>query len=215
MSTFIDYQGQRFGRLLVVQRAPNAGKTVVWRCQCDCGEPALVRAGNLRSGNTQSCGCERNKKTGERSRTHGHSAGYKRSPELVVWKGMISRTTNPNNRSWDRYGGRGITVCERWRVDFGNFYADMGPRPSARHSIDRIDNNGNYEPDNCRWALPYTQTRNTRRNRKRFYRGKAYCLAELAELAGINYSTMKDRLLKKWPIDKAVETPARKINRMS
>lgn len=142
----INLTGQRFGRLVATQRAPHA-RRVHWRCACDCGGEAVVSADRLRSGKTGSCGCRR----------HGQS----RLPEYRVWATMLERCRRPRAANYHNYGGRGIGVCERW-LDFDAFYADMGARPSPKHSIDRIDNDGNYEPGNCRWATASEQNRNKR-----------------------------------------------------
>lgn len=211
MASFQDYSGRQFGRLTVIKRLPNVGAAIIWECRCDCGRLAAVRAGNLRSGNSTSCGCVRNKKTAERSTKHGHSRAHKRTPEYIAWKGMIARChSSPSRRDWERYGGRGISVCDVWRTSFQEFYDHIGPRPSPKHSVDRIDNNLGYQPGNVRWATATSQARNTRRNRRYPVSRGLSCLAELAERAGINYSTAKDRLRRGWAPSDVVSTPVRK-----
>lgn len=159
--------GYRYGRLVVVERASNDrhGETR-WVCRCDCGEVAVVRRGNLRSGNTKSCGCLHRQRSAAAHRTHGR----KGDPIYQVWWNMVQRCTNPNNPRWEYYGGRGITVCDRW-MTFENFYEDIGERPPdlpertgkrAYWSLDRIDNDSNYEPGNVRWATPVQQRANRR-----------------------------------------------------
>ena len=171
MSEVADIRGLRFGRWLVVGSAPVrlAGITK-WACRCDCGTERMVAGGHLRGGRTNSCGCYNREVAGrralERSTTHGHSPRGKASPEYRAWRSMLNRCDHPCVNSYERYGGRGITVCSRWRESFEAFLADMGPKPSPKHSVDRIDNDGNYEPGNCRWATPIEQAQHKRRGHK-------------------------------------------------
>jgi hypothetical protein len=158
----IDLAGQRFGRLKVISengRAPKSG-AVLWLCRCDCGNTTVVTGGNLRSKITKSCGCYKKEREVENFKTHGGT--YK--PEYSPWKAMRKRCSNKNDIHYHLYGGRGIRVCSRWD-NFENFLEDMGPRPSKKHSIDRINPNGNYEPSNCRWATPTVQARNKRKRK--------------------------------------------------
>lgn len=157
-----DLGGARFGRWLVIaETGDRDGSSVVWRCRCDCGTERNLRATRLVSGKSQSCGCLHL----SRVTTHGHTRVGAISPEWTARQAMLSRCYHKRNASYDDYGGRGIRVCARWRESFENFFADMGPRPSSRHSVDRIDVHGHYEPSNCRWATIETQSRRRRSSR--------------------------------------------------
>lgn len=159
----IDITGQRFGRLTVLQRLEGAKKYSRWLCACECGREAKVLGDNLRNGRTQSCGCLR---LGcQNAFKHGASRRKKHTPEYRSWTRMLCRCLNRNHKDYHRYGGRGIAVCARWN-DFASFLADMGPRPGGGRSIDRINNDGNYELSNCRWATPKEQAQNRRRRRR-------------------------------------------------
>lgn len=164
MAAIIDLIGKEFGRLTVVSKgATDADGRPQWNCRCNCGQSAIVRGAYLRSGRTLSCGCLRIENAVANSRAavkHGHASRDGRSSEYKSWRAMLSRCENPKAAGYDRYGKRGISVCARWH-DFSAFLADMGLKPSPKHSIDRFPNNdGNYEPGNCRWATRKDQEEN-------------------------------------------------------
>lgn len=207
MGKFIDLTGQKFNRLTVVSRAESNGKKVLWNCKCDCGSEAIVISGHLKNGNTKSCGCLNIDKIKERLTTHG----MKWSPEYKSWEAMMQRCNNEKRKDSKDYLGRGISVCDEWR-SFEKFYADMGHRPEGT-SLDRIDNDGNYEPGNCRWATSIEQGRNQRTNRMLSFNGKVMCLSEWASELGMSVGTLHSRLNKyKWTIEKSLTTPHRPTN---
>lgn len=199
--------GNRFGRLTLIDIAPHPRRKR-WRCQCDCGNETVVEQSNLVTGHSKSCGCLRE----EKRISHGKC----RTPEYRTWINIKSRCLNADYSYSHWYGGRGITVCDRWlngdgqSTGFECFFADMGTRPSARHSIDRKDVNGNYEPGNCIWVTQKDQTRNMRSNHIVEYKGKTQTLAEAVEGTGLKYNTVLYRLKRGWSINDALMRPNQK-----
>jgi hypothetical protein len=190
MKRFAVHKGDRYGKFVVLREVESrSGKRMVL-CRCECGNFKSVRLGNLRSGNTSSCGC--NRSIGRV--THGMSYEH----EYRSWKSMKERCLNPTSSNYSNYGGRGIGICSRW-LKFSNFIADMGKAPSECHSVDRIDNNGSYCSANCRWATSQEQARNRRNNLMISMDGVSKSLVEWIEDIGGNYQTIYSRLLRGMP----------------
>jgi hypothetical protein len=175
---------------------------VLCRCSCEAQTESQIARIRLQSGRAQSCSrCSARPLT---AKTHGAYG----SPTYIVWKSMLGRCRNPNNPDYSNYGGRGIKVCERWCASFENFLADMGVRPSMRHSVDRVDNDGNYESGNCRWATTLQQARHKRNNTVITFRGRAQCMSAWAQEVGLKTCTLWRRLVKYgWSVEKALTTP--------
>lgn len=200
MPRLINLVGRRFGRLLVVERDPPHK----WVCKCDCGSVVRVFSQNLRRDHTQSCGCIARMVGFAVKTIHGQTS----TPEFHTWSHIRQRCENPSNRRYAYYGGRGITVCERWH-SFEMFMEDMGPRPSPGHSIERIDNSKGYEPGNCIWATRSQQMRNTRRTHFITALGEKRSLVEWSQLTGIDSPTIRRRLKLGWSQERAVTAPVR------
>jgi len=211
MGSFVDLTGRIFGRLVVAgtfERRPYTKKgqnRTFWLCACSCGKQKQIASGQLLGNVARSCGCLRNEKSGARRRTHGKSG----NPEYQVWKNMRRRCYSPTASGYANYGARGIAVCNRWlgKQGFANFLLDMGPIPSPKYTIDRIDNDGNYEPQNCRWATRLEQGRNKRRNRLVSHEGKTLAISEWSEITGVNRRTIAARLDKGWTASEALTLP--------
>ena len=205
----IDLVGRRFGRVCVVRR----DDTIMtgdprWICVCDCGKEKSIRGFSLRSGRTTSCGCLRRERAMAPATTHGMS--YTRV--YTIWAKMIARCTNPRHVGYARYGGRGISVCDRWRNSFEAFLADMGDCGSLQ--IDRIKNNGNYEPNNCRWVTASENNRNRNSNRVIAYNGVSKTLVEWVEQTKLARDTIAVRIDRLgWSIERALTTPVRAMRK--
>jgi hypothetical protein len=207
---FKDLEGKRFDRLLVESYAGKRGRVGRWNTLCDCGNRQVVQTGNLVTKNTRSCGCLCRELTSKSKRKHGESKGClsNRTAEYSTWISMRQRCSDANSPSYERYGGRGISVCERW-LSYDSFLEDMGRKPSPEYSIERIDNSGNYEPSNCKWATVKEQVRNRRSNRMLTFNGITKCLIEWSEETGINRGALEARLKRGWSIEKSLTTPVR------
>lgn len=188
-----------FGDVSYVEEAGYVGKNRrMVRCLCSCGDYFVTRLDGLRSGTVKTCPACSAKRVWKSTRKHG------RPPEYQPWASMIQRCRNKNVPRFSNWGGRGISVCERWMNSFEAFLEDMGPRPSMKHRLDRIDNNGNYEPGNVRWATQSEQMRNTRRNVMIAYQGREACLADWSRTFGISAPTLKSRI-QRLGTEKAME----------
>lgn len=195
--------GARFGRLVVLRRESLICGSR-WLVLCDCGASKSVAQRSLRSGSVKSCGCLRREKLIQRNATHGRTD----TPLYLVWGTMFNRCYRPSHKGYKNYGGRGITVCDRWK-SFENFLADMGERPSPTHSLDRIDPNGNYEPGNVRWSTKQEQCRNKRNNRTLVIDGVSKCIADWCDFFGTNKKWAYDRIRRGWSQEDAVRKAKR------
>lgn len=194
---FKNLLGKRFEKLFVLAFDGKRGDSSYWKCVCDCGSMRVVRTTDLGSGRVRSCGCGKDKRP---------QRGRELDPEYMVWSNMRRRCGEPSNQDYRNYGGKGITVCERW-AKYENFIEDMGRRPTPDYSIDRIDGNGNYELSNCRWATATEQARNISTNVLIEHDGKRMCIAEWAEELGMNQHTLGARIRSGWSAKEAIETP--------
>lgn len=205
-STPEDLSGVRFGILAAISskrrfKKPSGKSYTVWNCICDCGKQTVASASNLKRGHTSSCGC---KKLGPNltNTTHGFTTGKNPRATYRVWCGMKARCYNKKNHKYKDYGGRGIKVCQRW-MGFENFLMDMGEKPS-RKVIDRINNDGNYEPGNCRWSTHYESCRNKRSNIRITILGKTMVLTDWSKAFGLKSATVRARIKRGWTVEQAL-----------
>lgn len=197
-----ELSGQRFGHLIAIEKkGVNRHRCVLWLCQCDCGQKKIAASHGLVMGDTTSCGCVASAKKRAANVSHGRS----NTPIYGAWLGMKNRCTIPNDRDFPNYGGRGIGVCERWRHSFENFLADMGERPAGK-TLDRIDNNKGYEPNNCRWATRVEQNNNRRSCCLLKHDGRTLTISQWAREIGIPHNTLRSRVRAGWSADKALTT---------
>lgn len=203
----IDLTGRHFGKLEVLKRAENGKNGAIrWLCLCDCGNKTIVQGSNLKNGRTSSCGC--NMYSGVTKHGHYGERIYN------VWDKMRNRCNNMNYDAYESYGGRGIKVCDEWN-DFETFYNwSMTHGYSDNLTLDRVDNDDGYSPENCRWATRKEQARNRRSSRWFTYGGKTLTMIEWSEVTGIPYHTLSDRINEYgWDIERALTTPTRKMNK--
>jgi len=213
MGKFVDLTGQKFGRLTVLERVKNDNYGHVrWLCQCECNKRTLVKGYNLKSGHTKSCGCLMRELKKEKFYIHGHNCRNNPSRTYRTWDHMIQRCTNPNCWFYKHYGGRGIRVYKRW-LKFENFLQDMGERPENM-TLDRVDNNGDYCPENCQWSTQKRQCRNTRSNKLITINGITRCLSEWCEIYQKPYNTVLCRIIRyKWTPEEALELIPRSLKK--
>lgn len=208
MSKRLELTGQRFGRFFVKSFAYMRPNGSYWNCRCECGVEKIVRGGDLNKGATLSCGCLGIERRAVANTIHGKS----KTPTFEIWCAIIQRCENPKNKNYSRYGGRGITICKRWRSSFQAFLVDMGERPDGM-SIDRIDNDGNYEPNNCRWATREGQVNNLSSNIRLTVNGQTHTIAEWERIQGFTKDTIGYRIRVGWSHEKAILTPVKKATR--
>lgn len=199
-------EGQRFGRLVCLEpRGQDSRGCFLWAFKCDCGTIKVIRGNHVYHGKIVSCSCEAAARCSKNFKSHGLTE----TVEYHSWRSLKSRCYNPSNKKYPSYGGRGITVCHRWMDSFENFIADMGNKPTPRHTIDRINNDLGYSPENCRWATPKEQSLNTRRNVFFEFNGKRLTVSEWSEETGISRSCINHRLERGWGIERTLTTKSR------
>ena len=204
VTTLIDITGQRFGRLVVLERCGTVHGQALWLCKCDCGNEARIRGSCLRRGESKSCGCLASELASSRLRTHGKS----KTRLFKIWSCMKERCLKPYHKSYADYGGRGITICDKWTSNFEAFFQwAMSNGYSETLSIDRIDTNGNYEPSNCKWSNAMEQANNRRSSRKLYFDGQEKTISEWAATRGLHPDTLLRRLKNGWSTSDAILTP--------
>lgn len=203
----IDLTGQRFCKVIVIGFHDKVRNASRWKCKCDCGKEFVAYSATLRSGKTKSCGCRTGEIAKETMTTHGLSD----TRLHIIWIQMRGRCEKPKNDAYKDYGGRGIKVCDEWAYFINFYHWAMANGYKDGLSLDRIDNDGNYSPSNCRWANQKQQCRNTRRNRAITFNNKTLCMAEWSEISGVPYDTLRARIDKLgWSFEDAISKPIRR-----
>lgn len=198
MGKFIDLTGTRFGQLVVVSLWPERRKSnnnILWKCQCDCGGITKASSGDLKIGKYKSCGCKGG----------AYKHGWTGTKEHQAWRDMLGRCYNPNAQKYADYGGRGITVCERWK-EFTNFIEDMGRKPEG-YSLDRINNEGEYSPENCRWTSKSQQNGNKRCSIRLLVNGEYVTLYDLSVSTGMSIEALRTRVKRGWSVERILTQP--------
>lgn len=213
-------EGRVFGKWTILQEVAVRERPVTWAsghrterarfllCRCQCGATLEVNRKNVLSGLSTNCGCVRRQKLSDKA-THGEARPGRTTAEYKIWRGILARCYMPSASGFHRYGGRGIKVCDRWH-DYANFLADMGRKPSPRHSVERENNDGDYEPDNCVWALPWVQALNKSNNHRITLDGVTLTITEWARLRGNTAQRIIARLNSGWPEADAIHTPSKR-----
>lgn len=210
MGLLIDLTGQSFDRWTVVDYSGSHKKRTYWSCICDCGNTGKIEAYSLKKERSRSCGCFGREKAIKDNTSHGQGKRGEESKEYRCWRHMKDRCYSPKDGQYHNYGARGITVCERWRK-FENFFEDMGKCPEGL-TIERVNNDGNYEPGNCKWATKEEQMNNTRRNRWVKHKGITKTLTQWARVLNMSESTLRARLKKdNWATERAFSIPVGEI----
>lgn len=209
MSKAYNLTDQRFGRLVAIRRNGNRGARALWLCQCDCGGFHKATTSQLVGGRCKSCGCYKLERSAEAHTTHGHKRGGRATATYATWSSMKQRCDNPNNESYPRYGGRGISYSREW-TKFERFLKDMGECPE-KMTLERLDTDGDYSKANCIWASRKAQARNRRENRMLEYQGESRCLARWASRFGLSQSALFSRLKRGWSVKKSLEIPLRQM----
>lgn len=206
MGKLKDMTNYKFNGCTVLKRVENKGKHVCWLCVCKCGNEFVVRGTDIRTGNTKSCGCLNKKLAGDRARKHGN----RNSRLYNIWNNMKMRCSNINSINYKNYGERGIKVCDEWLDSFENFYKwSMNSGYDDTLTLDRIDNDDDYKPNNCRWSDYTQQERNRRNNHILEYNNEKHSIAEWSDITGIPYSSLWSRIKKGWSVEKALTQPLR------
>lgn len=212
MGKLIDITGQKFGRLTALKRVKNDKQNCVcYLCKCDCGKEVIVRSSSLKNGNTQSCGCLQKQTAIITSKNNFTKHNLSNHRIYRIYRGIKNRCYNKNEKAFINYGGRGILICEEWRNNFENFYNwAINNGYDDNLTIDRIDVNGDYCPENCRWANRIQQANNKSNNTKIKYNNEEHTLAEWARILGYSYSTMRHRYYRNWDVEKMMQQPQRR-----
>lgn len=208
----------KYGYLTIVAESDRRWGIRYVVVRCDCGVQKAVSFDKLKIGHVKSCGCMKSKMLSEHKTVHGDArtkAFGGRTSEYCTWKDMTKRCEYEKHRYFSDYGGRGIKVCTRWRESFTAFLEDMGRKPTPKHSLDRINNNGNYEPSNCRWATPREQAANTRRNQNLTAFGNTFCVSEWVRITGLTKGTIMARLKKGWSHEETLTRQPRGSRRIN